>query len=105
VTDSTASLAAASNVYYLPAPAAAPAPRRAPGRWAGLHRRWWRLRFALAGVRLALRPTRPPLFSEDDPLAALGEAEIVERRPRPARPARVIDFDAARARRRPLTAN
>jgi len=30
-----------------------------------------------------------------------GRAEMIERRPRQTRPARVIDFDAARARLRP----
>lgn len=76
-----------------------------PSRWARLTRMWWRVRFALAGIRLALRPAPAPLFAEDETLALLqGQAELVERRSRPAGPARVIDFDAARARLRPLAA-
>ena len=97
-----AKLAESSNVYYLPAPLAAPAPLRQPSRWARLTRAWWRVRFALAGIRLALRPAPTPLFADDDALAVLqGRAELVERRPVPTRPARVIDFDVARARLRP----
>jgi hypothetical protein len=106
VRDSTANLAAASNVYYLPAFVTAPEPQPEPSRWTNLGRTWWRLRFALAGIRLALRPQRAPLFVEDDTMAILGgQAEVVERRRRPARPARVIDFDTARARLRPVAAN
>jgi hypothetical protein len=33
-----------------------------------------------------------------------GRAELIERRPAPMQPARVIDFDAARARLRPAPA-
>jgi hypothetical protein len=106
VRDSTANLAAASNVYYLPAFVTAPEPRPAPSRWTSLTRTWWRLRFALAGLRLALRPDRTPLFTDDETVAILGgQAEVVERSRRPAGPARVIDFDAARARLRPVAAN
>jgi hypothetical protein len=104
VNDSVAAakLAMSSNVYYLPAPVAAAEPAPVPSRWARMSRTWWRLRFALAGLRLALRPAPTPLFAEDDTLAALqGGAELIERRPRPTGPARVIDFDAARARLRP----
>lgn len=97
-------LAVSSNVYYLPVPSAADvAPRRT--RWARLKRAWWRVRFAIAGMRLALRPAPAPLFAEDDTLAILqGRAELIERRRVRTRPARVIDFDAARARRRPAAA-
>ena len=102
----TAKLATSSNVYYLPAPVAAAEPAPVPSRWARVGRTWWRLRFALAGIRLALRPAPTPLFAEDDTLAALqGGAELIERRPRPTGPARVIDFDAARLRLRPAPAN
>ena len=93
-----------SNVVYLPA-ATLPEPGPTPSRWARLTRTWYRLRFALAGLRLALRPAPTPLFAEDEALALLhGQAEIIERRARPTRPARVIDFDAARARLRPVAA-
>jgi hypothetical protein len=96
-------LAISSNVYYLPA-FSSPEPAPAPSRWTALSRVWWRLRFAAAGIRLALRPAPAPLFTEDETLAMLqGRAEIVERGPRPTQPARVIDFDAARARLRPIT--
>jgi hypothetical protein len=45
-----------------------------------------------------------PLFAEDETLALLqGRAELIER-PAATRPARVIDFDAARARLRPVAA-
>lgn len=95
-------VAVSSNVYYLPAPEPVAPPMPAPSRWSRAGRTWWRLRFALAGIRLALRPAPAPLFAEDETLAMLdGRAEMIERRPRQTRPARVIDFDAARARLRP----
>ena len=97
-----AKLGLSSNVYYLPAPVAAAEPTPVRSRWARMGRTWWRLRFALAGIRLALRPAPTPLFAEDDTFAALqGGAELIERRPRPTGPARVLDFDTARARLRP----
>ena len=100
----TAKLTTASNVFYLPA-IPVPEPLPTPSRWARLTRTWWRVRFAVAGIRLALKPAPTPLFAEDETLALLqGEAEIVERRHRPTHPARVIDFDAARARLRPVAA-
>jgi hypothetical protein len=106
VRDSVAAvkLARSSNVYYLPtASVAEPAP--APSRWARFNGMWWRLRFAIAGIRLALKPTPTLLFAEDETLALLqGHAELVEQHTRPTRPARIIDFDAARARLRPVTA-
>ena len=97
-------LAISSNVYYLPA--AAPAePAPVVSRWARLSHTWWRLRFAVAGIRLALRPARTPLFVEDETFEAMQtRAELIERRPRPTVPARVIDFDSARARLRPAVA-
>ena len=101
----TATLAVSSNVYYLPAPAPVAESTPAPSRWANVSRTWWRLRFAMAGIRLALRPAPTQLFVEDETLAMLeGRAEIVEQRPRQTRPARVIDFGAARARLRPAGA-
>jgi len=91
---------ATSNVYYLPPPMPAAERAPAPSRLPAVRRTWWRLRFALAGLRLAFRPAPVPLF-EDDPRANLdGGAEVIERRPRPSQPARVIDFDRARARLR-----
>ena len=99
-----AKLAISSNVYYLPAVSVAE-PGPTPARWTRLSRIWWRLRFAIAGIRLALKPAPTSLFTEDETLAMLqGRAEIVDRRPRTTRPARVIDFDAARARLRPVAA-
>jgi hypothetical protein len=104
-TATAATLAVSSNVYYLPAPAPVAESTPALSRWANLSRTWWRLRFALAGIRLALKPAPTPLFAEDETLAMLeGRAEIVERRRRQTQPARVIDFDAARARLRPAVA-
>jgi hypothetical protein len=99
-----ANVTSSSNVFYLPAPSV-PEPAPKPSRWARMTRTWWRVRFALAGIRLALRPAPAPLFAEDETLAILtAQAELVERRPRLEPPARVIDFDAARARLRPVTA-
>ena len=98
-----------ANVYYLPAaePVEAPPP---VARWARLRRRlvhgWWRTRLSLADIRIGLlRPRR------DDDYAALlrsvmedGPAELIERRrPKPSRPATILDFEAARLRLRPAT--
>jgi len=97
-----AKLTSSSNVFYLPAvsvPEAPPAPR-----WARLTRTWWRVRFAVAGIRLALKPAPIPLFAEDETLALLQGQAVLERRARSTRPAHVIDFDAARARLRPVAA-
>ncbi len=98
----SSNVAVSSNVYYLPAPEPGPEPMPAPSRWSTVGRTWWRLRFAAAGIRLALRSAPAPLFTEDETLAMLdGRAEMTDRRPRQTQPARVIDFDAARARLRP----
>ena len=98
----SSNVAVSSNVYYLPAPEPAAPPTPAPARWSRVGRTWWRLRFALAGIRLALRSAPAPLFTEDETLAMLdGRAELIDRRPRQTRPARVFDFDAARTRLRP----
>jgi hypothetical protein len=97
----SSNVAVPSNVYYLPAPEPVAEPITAP-RWSRVGRTWWRLRFALAGIRLALRSAPAPLFTEDETLATLdGRAEMIDRRPRQPRPARVLDFDAARTRLRP----
>ena len=101
----TANLAVSSNVYFLPVTSLEAAPVSRPSRWTRLSRTWWRVRFALAGLRLAFKPEATPLFVEDDTLAELqGRAEFIERRPRQAAPAPVIDFVAARARLRPAAA-
>jgi hypothetical protein len=98
-----------ANVYFLPAtpvPVAAPP---APSMWGRLRARCraelWRVRFAFAGFRMALRNPHTPLFTEDA-MAALAEqrAELIERRPRLS-PARIIDLGSARARLRPLPAS
>jgi hypothetical protein len=106
VSDSwTANLAVSSNVYFLPVTALAAEPVSRPTRWTRLSRTWWRVRFALAGLRLAFKPEPTPLFAEDDMLAELqGRAEFIDRRQRHAAPAPVIDFVAARARLRPAPA-
>ena len=97
-----------ANVYFLPATPAVPE-KAVASPWHRLRTRVkqdvWRLRFAIAGFRLAMRRPRPPLFAGDDALAAYGfqRGELIERRPRLS-PARVIDFHAARERLRPLPA-
>ena len=98
-----------ANVYFLPATPVPPATAPTPSVWGRLHARCraelWRLRFAFAGFRVALRQPRMPLFA-DDATAVLAEqrAELIERRPRLS-PARIIDFGSARARLRPLPAS
>lgn len=93
------------SVIYLPAAGATeiascpPRPSNLGSRARGL---WWRLRLALAGVRLALRGPGSPLILTDDeePTFTLRGAEVREGGRRRAAPARVIDLDAARTRRR-----
>jgi len=100
-----------ANVYFLPAtPAITLTTPARPSLWHRLRARCradlWRLRFACAGFRLALRqPPHVPLFT-DDSIPALAEqrAELIERRPRLV-PARIIDLGSARARLRPLAAS
>jgi hypothetical protein len=98
-----------ANVYFLPAAPLTPEPPRAPFLWRRLRLRFksdlWRLRFAIAGFRMALRRPRTPLFADEDAMAAFTEqrAELIERRPRLA-PARIIDFGSARQRLRPVAA-
>jgi hypothetical protein len=99
----------AANVYFLPAAPAVPEPPRAPSMWGRLRRRLrsnaWRLRFAVAGFRMALRRPRTPLFADEDAIAVFGSqsAQLIERRPR-LTPARIIDFGSARQRLRPVAA-
>lgn len=96
----------AANVYFLPAVVAS-APPPVPSAWRRLPARLksglWRLRFAVAGLRLALRRPRAHVFADDPTMAVFTEqrAALIERRPRLS-PARIIDFGAARARLRPL---
>lgn len=97
-----------ANVYFLPAAPATPDAAPAPSPWRRLRARFkrslWRVRFAMAGLRMALRAPRAPLFADDESMALSAQrAELIERRPRLS-PARVIDFGSARARLRPLTA-
>jgi hypothetical protein len=94
-----------NNVYYLPAITtdAPPAPPASMGVHARARGVWWRMRLVVAGIRLALRPGPGPLFAEDDAPVLDGRAEMIER-VRSSRPARIIDFDAARARLRPVPA-
>jgi hypothetical protein len=98
-----------ANVYFLPAtPAVAPAVAPALSPLARVRARFraslWRVRFAMAGIRMAFRQPHAPLFA-NDAMALLAEqrAELIERRPRLS-PARVIDLGSARARLRPLPA-
>lgn len=98
-----------ANVYFLPPIVTAPAAPPAPTVWRRLRARFrggiWRVRFAVAGLRMALRQPPAPVFADDETLAAFTEqrAELIERRPRVS-PARIIDFRSARARLRPLAA-
>jgi hypothetical protein len=97
-----------ANVYFLPATPQVVVSAPAPSMWRRVRARCraelWRVRFAFAGFRMALRQPHMPLFA-DDAMAALAEqrAELIERRPRLS-PARVIDLGSARARLRPLPA-
>ncbi len=90
-----------SNVFYLPAPwpETPPRPRRdrssLPAR---LRSAWWRFRLACREIRAILLRPRPA--ADEDAVFLAGEAELVERRPRPSHPARVIDFETARRRLR-----
>lgn len=98
-----------ANVYFLPAAPQTVAPAPTPSLWRRLRMRCraeiWRVRFAVAGFRLALRQPHARLFT-DDAMAALAEqrAELIDRRARLA-PARIIDLGSARARLRPIAAS
>lgn len=80
------------NVYYLPARALSAVE---PPEWPDLPTRvrhaWWRFRLALAEVRALLRSRPRPADSRFWEDASPGAA----------RPAQVIDFQAARRRLRP----
>src|SRR5438445_209198 len=96
-----------TNVYYLPAAEPINAPTPLP-QWARFRNRvlsgWWRARLSLADLRIGGR------FREDDYSALLrnvveeSPAELIERRrPKPPRPATVLDFEAGRLRLRAAT--
>jgi hypothetical protein len=99
-----------AKVYYLPT-AEPVAEKRPPSRWVTLRRRarcaWWRLRLSLADVRigswrLRRRRRRQDYAALFEDVLADRSAEVVERRrPTPARPATVLDFEAGRLRLRP----
>jgi hypothetical protein len=86
------------NVYYLTSRSSAAAASSDPD-WPSfsirLRNAWWRLRLALMEIRASLRSR--PRYSED-----LREFDVPTT-PAPARPARIIDFEAARRRLRPAT--
>lgn len=93
-----------SNVYYLPAPveAVTVAPEVVwPCLSVRLRNAWWRLRLAFAEVRGILRRPRHRQLGDDVVLLedALEPGSLP--RPRRTRPARVLDFEAARLRLRP----
>ncbi len=96
-----------TNVYYLPAPAAetVTAPAEEPVRLVRrLRNAWWRLRLAVTEIRAILRQPRPR-YTLDDYAAILeleDEGRVRARARRGGRPAQVIDFEAARARLRPV---
>jgi hypothetical protein len=88
------------NVYYLPTrPTDEPVP--ATSEWPSLAVRlrnaWWRLRLAIIEMRGILR-SRPRYTVPANQYDLF--SEVVPPR-RPARPARVIDFEQARQRLRP----
>jgi hypothetical protein len=96
-----------SNVYYMTAPVKAAEPMHGPEGWALLtlraRRAWARVRLTLIEIRAAIvRPGRG-LFADEGTLFLDRSAEMLERhRPRPLKPAQVLDFTAARVRLRPL---
>ena len=98
-----------SNVYYLPALAATEPEGLAPEpEWPSFSVRvrnaWWRLRLAFAEVRGILR--QPRRHFEDDMILMDDAFDTAPRpRPRPAGPARILDFEAARLRLRPVVSH
>jgi hypothetical protein len=95
----------ASNVYYLPVQVAASLRPTAPPPTASwrivIAHTLWRLRFVMAEIRHVFRTPVTVMTCPDH--AFLAESpELTARRPtRPNLPARVIEFSAARVRRRP----
>ena len=98
-----------ANVYFLPATPQTVVTAATPSLWSRVRTRCraeiWRVRFAVAGFRLALRQPHAPLFT-DEAMAMLAEqrAELIDRRARLS-PARIIDLGSARARLRPIAAS
>ena len=98
-----------AKLYYLPTaePLQTPPP---PSPWTRVRGRllrgWWRARLSLADIRLgSWRPRRRR--GEDyaallDSVLGDSRAELIERRrPKPSRPATILDFETARLRLRP----
>lgn len=94
-----------ANVYYLTPPATPVAPPP-PARWSAVRRTllrtWWRLRLALAALHTRVGRRRPRALAGDDLFLDADAEPVAWRRPRPSGPARIIDLNAARLRRRPL---
>jgi len=100
-----------ANVYYLPAAEPVDAPEPVT-RWARLGHRvrhgWGRVWLSLTDVRIGRRGG-----SQHDDYTALlrniveeGPAELIDRRrPKPSRPATILDFDTARLRLRPAASS
>lgn len=100
-----------AKVYYLPTAEAIPDPPPASG-WVKLRARarwaWWRLRLSLADVRIGSwrvrrRPNREDYAAMLDDVLGDSRAQLIERRrpAKPARPATILNFEAARLRLRP----
>jgi hypothetical protein len=94
-----------TNVYYLPSPA--PGAERAPRLAAGLALRlrllalWCRLRLTAVEVGTAIRRFGRVEAEADPASLELGADLTLALVPLAPRPARIIDFAAARARLRP----
>lgn len=90
------------NVYYLPTRTSSeqePMISQWPSFPTRLRNAWWRVRLAMVEVRGILR-SRPRYMGGLVAYEALGEEEFPAPPRRPARPATVIEFDAARRRLR-----
>ena len=95
-----------SNVYVLPPPIPVATPARQARRRLPVRLRmiawWWRLRLTVREVTDALRRFgRPKSRAERDGFGPGLEAVDLPEPRRPAGPARIIEFDAARRRRAP----
>ena len=95
-----------SNVYYMNAPVKAAEPMRGPDGWAlftlRARRAWARVRVTFIEIRAAILRPGHTLFADESRLFLARSAELMERhRPRPLKPAQVLDFTAARVRLRP----
>jgi hypothetical protein len=96
-----------SNVYQFPAPIAPEPPRRVSA-WAKVsgrvRRSWWRLRITIAEIRWVLRRQHGSLDGIEPVRFGERDFDTAVSRPRLLGPARIIDFDAARLRLRPVGA-